>query len=1003
MRSTFACLVALVTAAGCAHPDNPGPTLTITPSDPSGTVAITGPTNFSAVISNTTAEETVTWTVSGGGTISSTTGLHTVFQPALGLTPPNATLTAATADGLTATVSISSGPAVLTSDTIPNLLAPVTVVTDPQDIPHIRCATKIDCFAVQGYIHARDRFFMMDFLRHVARAHLAEMIGVDGVSQDVQLRTLFVTRSGQRIEDALSANTDPAVKALLDAYTGGVNAYLAVLRADPSLLPGEYKQLPFPIAPADIAQWTDEDTFAMARLQQFQLSETLDEELDFVAFANVYGPTGTHPDAARFNVWMNPAAPAGERAHTLSTAPEMIAAAVRTAPGPATSLAPYRAALADLRTQYKALADRLRATDGSVGSNNWVVSGTKSATGKAMVANDPHLALQYPPLFHLATLTSALADDHLDITGGAFPGIPGALVGRGQHVGWGVTVVGYDVTDIYIESLSACAPAGCVAYNGVPEAMIPVPQTFMVRTAAGLVNANTIQGVSVPAAVLIAPHHGPIIQQLSATTALSVRWTGQEGNTQDLRAILGLNTAVDVDSAILSLKDYATGAQNFVLADDAGHIAYDPHALVPVRNFADARVTMPASALQPPWFPLKGYDGSAEWGDGSGNCATAGATPVPATCWTSDDDLPHGKDPDKGYFFTANADPTATGAGGLGVSDDGNPLAHPPYLSFDWDDSTGFRATEIQTRIEAALAANGNVSMDDMMAIQTDHVSRLGAHFTTYIAALPTTSDSADITAAKAILAKWAADGHDCPSGLTGSDPNNSGIDTSGTVVDDSAGCFLMHAFLRVLAQNVFKDDLAAAGLGLDSVQTAKVGVYLTTVADTDPSAVAFCGTSNAAGVVVGAKTCSAQIVTALATAYAEIAGTYGSVSSQWKWGKVHTMQPVPLLALITTNFQPGPYARPGGAFTVDVGSPSLSATGLSFPFGSSGNVRHISLMDPGTPVTKMQLPGPEKDGPVLFGGPDLLGQWVVNKYFDFAIGKQADAVTVSTQTFTAH
>ncbi|MEO8840750.1 MAG: penicillin acylase family protein [Kofleriaceae bacterium] len=989
MRSIFACLVTLVTAAGCAHPDNPGPELTITPSDPSGTVAITGPTNFSAVISNTTAEETVTWTVSGGGTISSTTGLHTVFQPALGLMPAAATLTAATADGLTATVSISSGPAVITSDTIPNLLAPVTVLTDAQDIPHIRCATKIDCLAVQGYIHARDRFFMMDFLRHVARANLAELIGVDGVSQDVQIRTLFVTRSGQRIEDALSANSDPAIKALLDAYTGGVNAYLAYLRAHPSDMPGEYKQLPFPITAADIGQWSDEDTFAMARLQQFQLSETLSEETGFATFAQAFGPT-----TARFRAWIRSAAPAGEQAHTLS-ATAHTGVVARSAGAPATNLAALGDGLAKLDAKLVALRDRLRPYDASVGSNNWVISSAMSATHQAMVANDPHLSLQYPPLFHLAVMTSALAADHLDLAGGAFPGIPGALVGRGQHVGWGVTVVGYDVTDVYQEVLSACAPAGCVSYNGVPEPLIVVPQTFLVRTAAGLVNANTIQGVSVPAAVLIAPHHGPIIQLISPGVALSVRWTGQEGNTQDLRGILGLNTATDVDSAIASLKDFATGAQNFVLADDQGHIAYDPHALVPVRNFADPLQT--AGNPQAPWFPLKGYDGSAEWGPTGTDCASAGATAVPATCWIADNLLPQGKDPAKGYFMTANADPTANG-----VTDGNSPLspANQPYLSFDWDDSTGFRATRIQERIEAAIATNGSVSEADMESIQSDHVSRPGKFFATYIAGLPTASDTANLTAAKAILATWSADGWDCPSGLTGSDPNNSGIDTSGTVVDDSAGCFLFHAFLRDLFTNVFTDDLKVVGQGVNQLQAMKAMMYMLTpdgAGDQD-----FCGTANGAGAVTP-KTCASQVVTALAQAYAQVAGSYGSVSSQWKWGKVHTMQPVPLLALITTNYEPGPYARPGGAFTVDVGTPSTASAGLKFPFGSSGNVRHISVMNPTTPVTKMQLPGPEKDGPVLFGGPDLLGQWVLNKYFDFAIGTQVDAVTVSTQTFTAH
>src|SRR6185437_7272307 len=144
---------------------------------------------------------------------SASTGLHVIYTP-----PPGtitATLTAATADGLTASVQVASGPMTLTSETIPGLLAPVKVEYDAEDIPHIKCQTKIDCVAVQGYVHAHDRFFMMDFLRHVARAHLAEMIGVDGLSQDVQIRTLFTTRAGHRLEDDLVANMDATSATLI--------------------------------------------------------------------------------------------------------------------------------------------------------------------------------------------------------------------------------------------------------------------------------------------------------------------------------------------------------------------------------------------------------------------------------------------------------------------------------------------------------------------------------------------------------------------------------------------------------------------------------------------------------------------------------------------------------------------------------------------------------------------------------------------------------------------
>lgn len=479
---------------------------------------------------------------------------------------------------------------------------------------------------------------------------------------------------------------------------------------------------------------------------------------------------------------------------------------------------------------------------------------------------------------------------------------------------------------------------------------------------------------------------------------MTARWTGHEGNTQDLKAFWGLDTAKNVDGAIEALKFYATGAQNFVLADDQGHIAYDPHALVPRRDFADKDKR--PNALRKPWLPLPS-DGSAEWGDGTSDCAAATATPVPATCWILDTDLPQGKDPEKGYFFTANADPTA-----IGVSDDNDPLAHPPYLSFKWSDSSGFRATRIEQMIQGAIDNHGGVTLADMEAIQGDHVSRPGMQFTDYIGKLPTDASSPpELIAAKAVLKQWATTGWDCPSGLTGSDPRASAADTNATVLDNSAGCFLFHAFLRNLVVNVFTDDLAVIHQGVDGLAAIKAIYYLLTLDPTTQAGTAgstFCNNVDATGKVVTGHTCAEQVVIALVQAYKMIAGQFGTDPHNWLWGRVHTIQPVSLLQLVTTGYEPGPYARPGGAFTVDVGSPALSGGSLAFGYTSGGNVRHISVMDPAKPVILMQLPGPERDGPTQFAGPDLLGQWVANKYFTFAFGAQVDAVTVATQTFNA-
>jgi penicillin amidase len=1010
MRSLIVAAACLSGASlfGCDSSDKIAPSITITPSATSGSLAVTGPTDFTAQLVNISGD--VAWSVTAG-TVSPATGLHVTY------TPPPGSATAmltATIDRLQATVAIAAAPSKITDKTIPGLTAPVTVMYDAQDIPHIQCAAAVDCIAVQGYVQARDRWFPMDFIRHVARGHLAEMIGADGLSSDVQLRTLFTTRDGKRVEEELVKAVDAQTKVLLDGFVRGVNAYINELKLSPATaLGGEYSQLPFPLTAADLALWTPEDTLAVARLNQFQLSESLNAELANSVFALTYGSEGTHPDADRMSVWIRAASPSGERGHTLSPGPAhgpipAVPASVR-APR---NLSKWAAGLRALEAGTAALHDRLRPADATVGSNNWVVSATKSAAGVAMVANDPHLSLQYPPLFHLSTMTSSNAADNLNLTGGSFPGIPGALVGRGAHVGWGVTVVGYDVTDLYLEQFlpqgNCPTAAPCVLFKGAPVATVVAPfspvRPFLVRIgpgAAGLVDAGDAAVrtahptlPAVPAAAIVVPHHGPIVKAPDgAGKAISVRWTGHEVNTQDLKAFYGLNTATSVDDAVNALKNYAVGAQNFVLADDAGHIAYDPHALVPLRRFANAANA--PDKIHAPWFPLPN-DGSAEWGDGVADCAAP--TGAPAACWTADADLPFGKDPAKGYFFTANADP-------IGVSDDNNPLGHPPYLSYDWDDSSGLRATRIEEMIEAALTANGKVSPDDMAAIQSDHVSRLGKALTQIIDAIPATGTPPDFALARAILDQWATNHWDCPSGVVGTDPKGP-ADGTLAVVQNSAGCFLFHTFLRTLVTNVFADDLKVAGQGINGLAAVKALLYMLRLAPNDPNLLAltaFCNDVDANGVRIGAvKTCGQQLVTALVTAFGTLSAALGPDTTKWTWGRVHVIKPVSLLALVTTNYSPGPFARPGGAFTVDVGSPSLSGSGLDFTYGSGGNVRHISLMDPTKPKTRMQLPGPVRDGPTFNVGPNLLGQWVKNTYFDYAIGDQINSIAVATQSFKA-
>lgn len=896
-----------------------------------------------------------------------------------------------------------AGSGTITGTTIPQLGAPVSVRYDARDIPHIRCQTMPDCLAVQGYVQARDRLFPMDYLRHSARGKLSELIGVAGLEQDVQLRTLFLTRAGHRLEQDLAIAMDPATRTLLRAFVSGINAYLKTVRADPELLPGEYAQLPVPITASEIIDWTVEDSLSVMRLMQFQLSDGVSLESAYAQFGAAYGPGGKVEDSGKLNAWIRAAAPLNERAHPLSPGPLSPVALFASASAAPVNLAKWQAPMAAVRARFTALRERLRPAGAAVGSNNWVVAPAKSKNHAAMLANDPHLGLQYPPLFHLSKLTSATDSDNLNLAGGTFPGLPGALVGRGAHVAWGVTVVGYDVTDLYLEQFlpqQKCPSAApCVLFDTKAKSVLLVPQTYLVRVGAGLsglVNANSLDlPQPQPSAVVVVPGHGPLIQAPDSNGhAVSVRWTGHEGNTQDLRAILGLNTAVDVDAAVGSLTDYAVGAQNFVLADDRGHIAYDAHALVPVRQFAD--VTLHGRDVLPPWFPLPG-DGNAEWGDGVSDCAAATTTPLPESCWIANDSLPHGKDPERGYFFTANGDPS-------GVSDDNSPLAHPPYLSLDWDDPTGFRAKRIEERIEQALKKNGALSLSDMESIQADHVSRPGRALSEYVAALPTSaSDSAQLVAAKVVLSEWASNGWDCPSGLLSKDPGSSAVDSSPSVAKNSSGCFYFHQFLRTLITNIFRDDLAVAGLSVDDLQATRA-LFLLLLEPDSADAMAgatFCNDVNGSGTLVSARTCAEQVNLALVSAYDTLTAKYGAPSN-WLWGSVHTVKPSSLAPLSTPDYSSGPFARAGGAFTVDVGTPSFSSAEPDFAFGSAANVRHISVMDSQKPVSKLQLPGPERDMPTSSANPVLLDEWLSNTYFEFGLGDPGEGATVGSETFTS-
>ena len=983
-------------AVGCTSTTNGTATIALTPAGPVTAVAGGAPIGFSAATANTS--DVVTWTLSpaaGAGTISPSTGRSVFYTPPATASASTAVVLTASVSGVSASATINVGPGTITSVTIPSLSAAVTVTYDDRDIPNISCQKKLDCFAVQGYLHAHDRLFEMDILRRTAEGKLSEIIGDSELGMDLQFRTLFMTpfsvptgtsTPGQPLGDALvqalTADPDPDSQealAVITAYTNGVNAYISAMKAnDPSApFPAEYGMLLYPLSPSVVAAWLPRDTLAIARLQQFELSETLSDEIDNGLFLATYA-LGENPnvpvDLNKVNAWIRcqqplpaftyPAASVASRPPVSSKAAALKAPAIPALSGATQGLRELSARLKALKKVFSTNGER-------AGSNNWVVKGTSAASGASMVANDPHLSLNYPPLFHLSSLTG----DGLQVVGGTFPGIPGALIGRSAHLGWGVTVVGYDVTDVYLETFADASHFMFTPGPSGKAAIIPVPQTISYITATGMKTQNGV--------VLLSQFHGPIVGG-SATQPVSMRWTGLEVNRcgptsnqtcNPFKAFFGLLTAASVADAFVSLAAYDTGAQNFVLADDSGNIGFDPHAFVPQRPW-----TANASLLA--WAPLPGT-GVAEWGGADGSL------------WVPDALLPHSQNPDAGFLATANAAPTDAyctqditipAPFSLGLGTGSAPTV--PYLSFDWDDPTAFRASRIDTRLAGYTANGGKVSESDMESIQTDHVATIAASFLPLMPAPTSTTDS--YGKAMALMSAWTTDGLNCPTGLQGTDPVASPPDPDAMNAQDSSACLLFHAFLNRLLVTVFTEPLAAAGLGIDGGKAIKAILFMLTPGL--PSSVqSFCAP----------MTCQAQAQAAMTASYNQLTQELGA-QSNWIWGRLHSMSPQSLVfPLVAGLFNPGPYARPGGAFTVDVGNPGLRSDNvLSFQYGSGSNVRWIAVLDGST--TKDQLPGPEIDGPLYPGSPGLLGQYVVNEYFDFPYGAAAiSAATVRTQTFS--
>lgn len=856
----------------------------------------------------------------------------------------------------------------------------VRVVYDDRGIPHIYGDSETDLAAVQGYVLARDRIFQLHTLRAAASGRLAEFNGVGSLSGDLYLRMIGLRRTAAAMAEKTRTD-DPALYAAMEAYARGVNTFIARMKAGL-----EQKPIEVQIFGADIiAPWTPTDTMSIVRLQTWDLGFDL-------------GDLDRLNDIKAIKAKNDGTALEGIEASYLNVEPIREVASYEPDGGAnQTGSFDLEEVLAKdffrkiSREQLGRTLDVLRPLEygphhpfrgPEYGSNNWVVSGAHTASGKPIVANDTHLALRNPAVFYNVHLNNTLAGGDINASGVQFAGAPGIVLGHNDHAAWGATVFDSDVTDVYLETLSADGKQ--VLYDGDWVDLVPREETFRFpqpgggKTCAeagpawlaGVETSETVDNFvcSLTITFLEVPHHGPIIpwsygrDSDGKTYAMSFNWTGLEA-TGELSAIWGLGKAASVSDFHTALDKFGCGAQNWVFGLDNGDIGWYPAHNLPIRKHIAA-----GNTDWPPFLPMPGDTSDTQW-DGF----------IPHA------ELPQVVNPAKGWIATANNDP-------VGNSFDNDPFNDGHYLGFRW--TVGYREGRISDLL-AAKVATGGLTQDDMLAIQSDHHSNFGETLTpALLDALLAAKDGTDVVAhdmltsqvdaARALLEAWRDGGYEAPSGYGAADGSRDAKLSAATAIFNTWIVFLGRDVLVPHDLRRGGDSVVARLLWRLIMKPETMAGYDATKGDTvlwDPDltdAVEVTRTQAMVRALVEALDFLAD-PTLVGPA---VSGGFGtSDTTKWRWGALHTLTLThnvsPAYNIPTAAEFPNGFPRPCDSFCVDAAHPGLSDT--KFTFTSGPAIRNsYELTTP--PVFRGVIPGGESEQPTSPHYRDEMDLWVQNK-----------------------
>lgn len=570
---------------------------------------------------------------------------------------------------------------------IPRLVGDVEIIRDEHGIAHIYADTAEDLLRAQGYVHAQDRFWEMDFRRHVTSGRLAELFGEDLVETDAVVRTMGWRRVAREELPLL----EPETRRYLDAYADGVNAWLDGRSGGG--LAFAYTLLGLTGGDTRPERWTAVDSLAWLKAMAWDLRGNMEQEIERAILA------GTLPRERVEQLYPdNPAATeqpiVADEEMADVTADTVVTVDGEEIPLPPTETSPASiTALLSTRAAVDAVP-ALLGTGSGVGSNSWVVGGEHTDSGAPLLANDPHLAPTMPSIWYQVGLhcREVTAECPLDVAGFSFSGVPGVIIGHNHRIAWGFTNLGPDVTDLYLEKtrgdeylvgdewVPMDVREETIAVAGGEDVTITVRSTRHGPILSDHDDALAQVGADAPAA--------PDAPSRQRGYAVALRWTALEpGGTAN--AIAALNQATDWDSFRAAAAQFEVPSQNLVYADVDGNIGYQAPGRIPVRGEGyDGR------------YPTPGWRADSDW---------LGYVPF--------DDLPSVFNPPDGVIITAN-----------------QPVVGPTYpyrLTHDYD--YGHRAGRIADLLGDALESGEPVDADVMTAIQMDTGNALAPTLVPYL------------------------------------------------------------------------------------------------------------------------------------------------------------------------------------------------------------------------------------------------------------------------------